>query len=134
MKCTLALLAVIALSVGCETQADRERQKDSQIRLQTAEQVALNDATEKVQAVQLEYVNNTQGEGAGSDLAECFGHGFDLPRRTNLDGQPRPMEGLSNRKIANCDHIMKMMQKQKARNDAEEKRKDAAYDKAHSQK
>jgi hypothetical protein len=44
------------------------------------------------------------------------------------------MEGLSNRKIANCDRIMKIMQKQQAAQEVEEKRKDSANDTAHPQK
>ena len=134
MKRTLALVAVLAFTGGCETQADRDKLKNAQLEFQTAQQVVLNDLTAKTQAAELEYVNNTQGEHARFVLAECFSEGFDLPRRVNVDGKPRPMEGLSNRKIAECDRIMKIMQRQQAAQEAEEKRKDAAYDKAHPQK
>jgi hypothetical protein len=134
MNGALALLAVLAFTVGCETQADRDKLKNAQLEFQTAQQVVLNDLTARAQAAEVEYVNNTQGEHAGFALAECFSHGFDFPRRVNVDGQARPMENLSNRNIANCDRIMKIMQKQQAAQEANEKRKDAAYDKAHPQK
>lgn len=128
---TLVLITLAISLIGCETQADRDRQRNAQTQFQTTMQETVNDATDRLHVTQVDYVNNTQGEQAGDALAECFGHGFDLPRRINVDGQPRPMEGLSNRKIANCDHIMTIMQKQQAVAAAEEKRKDDAYDKAH---
>jgi hypothetical protein len=129
--CTLiGFVTVILALTGCETQADRDEQKNAQLRFQTARQEAVNQATDRLQASEVELVNQTQGDVASMKLSMCFKAGYDLPRRVNLDGGARPI-GLSNRRIAECDVIMKELERDKARLDAQEKAKDAAYDKAH---
>ena len=132
MKITaiLILMVLVLASVGCETQADREGLENAKLQLQTTMQTQQNDLTDRVHETQAEGISLVQGEAAGLQISSCFRNGFDYPRRKNVDGELRLID-LSNRVIANCDRIMKIQIRYNAHQDTEEKRKDAAYDKAH---
>jgi hypothetical protein len=136
MKHTLQLgILTLALmfAIGCDTQADRDRRENASLELQTQLQLDANAAAARLHDTELEGVRLTQGDVAESQLRICFDDGsYDYPRRANVDGSVRPIQ-LSNRLIAGCDQILKTLARHSAQQDAEEKRKDAAYDKAHSE-
>lgn len=116
---------------GCETQRDRDRLARDEMEFHTKLQEQDNASAERLHSAQVEGVSISQGEMAADQLRICFmDGGYDYPRRANLDGSVRPI-GLSKRVIANCDHIMKIQEKIQSKMDAEEKRKDDAYDKKH---
>ena|SRR5208282_4716022 len=134
MKSTLqlgTLILVLMFAVGCETQADRDARENARLELETQLQEGANASAAELHNAQLEGVRLTQGEEAASELRICFNDGgYDYPRRANLDGSVRPIQ-LSNRRIAGCDQILKTLSRHYAQMDADEKRKDDAYDKAH---
>jgi hypothetical protein len=120
------------LLTGCETQADRDRLARDEMKFHTALQEQSNALDDQLHVAQVKVVDLTQGEAAADQLKICFmDEGYDYPRRANLDGSARPI-GLSKRVIANCDRIMKLKERYDAKQEAEEKRKDDAYDKNHA--
>jgi hypothetical protein len=134
MKHTLQLgivILVLTFAVGCETQADKDRRANAALEFQTQLQEQANASADALHDAQLEGVRLTQGDTAESQLRICFDDGgYDYPRRANLDGSVRPIQ-LSNRRIATCDQILKALARHNAQQEADEKRKDDAYDKAH---
>ena len=117
--------------IGCETQADRDKRAQDEMRFHTALQEQDNAMADELHRLQVRGVYLTQGEVAAKQLEICFmDSGYSYPRRANLDGSERPIR-LSRRVLAQCDHIMEVQARHDARQAAEEKRKDDEYDRAH---
>jgi hypothetical protein len=81
-------------------------------------------------------VRTFEGDHEASLLKICYMEGYDSVQddngnfHTDLTQTP----GLSRRRAAECDRIIGIYEKAMARFDAEEKAKDAAYDRAHPQR
>jgi hypothetical protein len=124
------LAAAILATVGCNN--NQGAYANAAAEMQIAAQGRANDIAVEMHETQLRGVELTQDDVAVSQLRVCFLDGsYDYPRRANLDGSVRPIE-LSNRIIARCDRILKTLARSYAQQDADEKSKDAAYDKAHA--
>lgn len=135
-RCITSVLIAFVFSLiggltGCETQADRDKLAQDQMRFNTALQEQNNAMADQLHRLQVERVSLTQGEVAADQMKICFlDGGYDYPRRANLDGSKRPIN-LSRRVLAQCDHIMEALARYDAKQTAEEQRKDANYDRTH---
>lgn len=131
-----SVLSVIAFSLvggltGCETQADRDKLANDQMQFRTALQEQDNAMADQLHRLQVKRVYLTQGEVAADQMKICFlDSGYAYPRRANLDGSERHID-LSRRVLIQCDHIMEALARYDAKQAAEEKRKDADYDRTH---
>jgi hypothetical protein len=126
-----AALALLSGVAGCKTEADRQKQANDEMKFNTALQEQDNALAEQLHRSQVEGVLLSQGEAEADQLEVCFmDGGYSYPRRKNIDGSDRPIS-LSKRVIANCDRIMKLQERMQSSRDAEEKRKDDAYEKRH---
>src|SRR5690349_11789447 len=120
MKQAIPILITTLLSVvGCGDDAATTNRKMTEFALDQKRQT---DAIEvENQKLELEIVELSQGRLAAITLRGCY-----------LNGYPKaPDKGLSRRKIAECDAIIKAQERIDARQAAEEKRKDNEYDKKH---
>jgi hypothetical protein len=122
MKPAIPILMAILLSVGFVGCGDDAASTNRKMMDLAQEQKKETDALRlEHQKLELEIVELSQGRLAAYTLQGCY-----------LGGYPdTPNKGLSRRKIAECDAIIKSQERIDARQDAAEKRKDAEYDKKH---
>ena len=128
----IAITLALAGSVACgPSQAQREADLNAELQRQNAETEAQFFNT------LLEMVAQDQGEAIGLSLLDCGRGGYSVhvsqfPLIGYAKESPKTM---SNRWKAQCDSIIKTENRiviaRNAREKAEEKRKDDAYDKAH---
>ena len=77
-----------------------------------------------------------EGDLAATRLELCYSDGYDSVQddnhnfRTDLKQTPQ----LSRRRVAECDRIVRIYEKEIQRTEARKKAKDAAYDKVHPQR
>lgn len=140
------LFAIVMLSlalVDCQSEADRKAALDK-AQKEFDDTVAGLDYKHDTEyfSVLIDRVGQDQGESVGMRLLlDCQQRGYRV--HMGINGLPdvgdasRASPQLSNRVVAECDAIIKkenqINSRRKAHEAAEEKRKDAAYDRAHPQ-
>jgi hypothetical protein len=140
------LFAIMLLSlglVGCQSEADRKTDLDNAQKAFADTVASVNyDLDTKYFATLITTVGNDQGESVGMKLLlDCQQRGYQV--HVGINGLPDVGDAshanppLSNRLKAECDGIIntenRIQSRRKAREAAEEKRKDAAYDRSHKQ-
>jgi len=114
------LLAIILLIAGAMVimhQVEKNELEVAEVGLKLA--IADQEHENRVHALNVRYAELTEGPIAASKLDACYAGGY--PKN----------HSLSRRQVAECDSILKNLDQNAARDKAKEKRKDAAYDKAH---
>jgi len=123
--------AVVMSLTGCDNSDQIRRDQADVDQHQQQQEKRLHD-------LDVEYARLTLGLLAAKDLEICFDKGFSpvapnpgVPAGalTVTAGTQGGSATLSRREAANCNAIIARMNKMKAQTDAEEARKDAAYDK-----
>jgi uncharacterized small protein (DUF1192 family) len=133
MKPTLLFLLAIAGLLGCNSQEKQRELERAEVKLKTQQALFFRDLNEQKHAAILKGVRIVEGDAATSHLELCYSDGYDSVQddthnfHTDLNETPQ----LSRRRVAECDRIVQVYEKAVARTKAEEKAKDAAYDKAH---
>ncbi len=121
MRRAIPIMAILLpiVFVGCGDDSATTSRKARDLELDLKRQSDALDVEN--QKLELEIVELSQGRLAANTLQVCY-----------LSGYPEaPHKGLSRRKIAECDAIIKSQERIDARQAAEEKRKDTEYDKKH---
>ena len=122
MKPVVPILTTILLFtgfVGCGDDSATTSRKAAELAVEVRRESDAIDV--RNQQLELQIVELSQGRVAADTLGFCY-----------LSGYPKaPDKGLSRRKIAECDAILKAQARIDARQAAQEKRKDAEYDNNH---
>jgi len=119
-KVLIGLICPVFFVVGVMViihQIEENELKHAEVRLELA--IADQEHENQVHALKVRYAELTIGPVAASELEVCYAGGY--PKNPSL----------SRREVAKCDSILKNLDQIAARDRAKEKRKDAAYDKAH---
>jgi hypothetical protein len=145
MKIVVLLLLSVALvlsTLGCQSEAERQAELNKAQKTFNDQVAVFNhQMDEKYFGTLIELVGQDQGESVGMRLLlDCQQRGYQV--HMGIDGHPDVGDAsnasppLSNRIKAECDDIInresRIQSRRRAREAPEEKRKDAAYDKAHS--
>ena len=134
----LGLLALaLVLTVGCNANEDAMHKHVTESLAKTQRETY--EIEEQVFGNFIDIVRLTQGESAGAQLLGCYQNGyrahFDYDANGYLAAFGYAHDPMSPRRMAECDSIVKtenrIGSRRVAREKAEEKRKDDAYDKAH---
>ena len=138
----LALIALsLMISVGCQTQADKDALASAEQNLKDVEAATASKIENEFFSTFIDRVGLDQGESVGMRLLlDCQQKGYRIhmmPADANgyVSVTGYAQEHLSPRVMAECESIIQTQNrigsKRAAREKAEEKRKDDAYDKAH---
>ena len=124
----VGLIVLVVGAIVISNQVDESNLKDAEAKADAAEEARRWDNRMKESKVDL--VRTTQGDVAASTLEACYASGYPTGGVTNgLDTYPPA--GMSRRRVAECDRILQRQHQLEAQSDAEEKRKDAGYDRTH---
>lgn len=140
----LASLAFILSTLSCQSEAEHKAEVDKAWEAVDDEQAAFSHKMDaEYFGTLIDMVGHDQGESVGMKLLlDCQQKGYQV--HMGIHGLPDVGDAshayppLSNRLVAECDNIIKVenriQSRRRAREAAEEKRKDAAYDKTHPAK
>lgn len=137
MKIRLALIASLAVVLaGCNSQppvVGKTNDYLSEAHLQ--EKAEMLESVRGAQAPNVKWARLTIGEVAALRLEACYAGGFPTDGKTTYMPDGDKLEdypsSMSRRERAECQAVIDAVHKGQAKFDARERKKDAAYDKAH---
>jgi uncharacterized small protein (DUF1192 family) len=132
----LFILTTLAGLIGCDSQDKQRELERAELKLKTQQALVFRDLNERKHAAILKGMRIVEGDAATSHLELCYSDGYDSVQDDNHNFHTDLSQTLqlSRRRVAECDRIIQVYQKEAARTKSEEKAKDAAYDKAHPQR